>query len=339
MNWPRILSPALTVFFLSSAMADEVIMYNGDRLSGEVVRLEGDRLLFKTAYAGTVRIDWTHVLELRMDEAHEVLLDDDSVVEATGVSRADGELILHQDPAAPPMHMDAARVKVLEPEPWELGRGYRVGGRINLALKDEEGNSESSELDADLKLEYRRRWNLFESYWQFEYDTTRGIRSTDNWTGINNYSRLFRSPWYASIFLVLKHDRFADLRLRYLVGPSLGYRFVESTSRNLRAEVGAYYLDDDFYDQPDEQYRGPGWYLDGDQSLWKGRLQLYHRQLGFAAADDTGKHLWRSWTGVRIPLAAGFVGSVEYEIDYDSEPAIEARTTDTTLRLKLGYKW
>ena len=227
----------------------------------------------------------------------------------------------------------------LRPEAWELGKGYKLSGTINLAWKDEEGNSESSELDLDFRLKYRRRWNLLETYWQFEYDTTRGIRSSDNWTGINNYSRLFKSRWYASVFLVLKSDRFADLALRYMVGPSVGYRFAESKTRNLRMEVGGYYLDDDFYDQPDENYWGPGWYLEADQFLWKERVQLYHRQLGFVAADDTGKYLWRSWTGVSIPLAAGFVGSVEYEIDYDSAPAIEAETTDTTLRLKLGYKW
>ena len=40
-----------------------------------------------------------------------------------------------------------------------------------------------------------------------------------------------------------------------------------------------------------------------------------------------------------MPLVAGFVGTVEYEVDYDSQPAVESLTTDTTLNLKLGYKW
>jgi hypothetical protein len=31
------------------------------------------------------------------------------------------------------------------------------------------------------------------------------------------------------------------------------------------------------------------------------------------------------------------LGALEY--DYDSAPAVEAETTDTTLRLKLGYQW
>jgi hypothetical protein len=42
---------------------------------------------------------------------------------------------------------------------------------------------------------------------------------------------------------------------------------------------------------------------------------------------------------VRVPLVSGFVGSVEYELEYDSDPAVESKDTDTTLRLKLGYEW
>ncbi len=30
---------------------------------------------------------------------------------------------------------------------------------------------------------------------------------------------------------------------------------------------------------------------------------------------------------------------MEYEIDHDSRPAVEAKTTDETVRLKLGYEW
>lgn len=338
-TWPRLSALAFAVWCVSPAMADQVLMKNGDCLTGDVIRAEGDRLRLKTGYAGIVELDWNQVLDVKMDEPREALLDDDRVLDVIGVTRENGQLILHQTPGSPPTIVDPARVKVLDPEPWELGKGHRFGGKINLAWKEEEGNSESSELDLDFKLEYRRQWNLVQTYWQFEYDTTRGIQSSDNWTGVNNYSRLFQSPWYASVFLVLKHDRFADLALRYMVGPSLGYRFAESLTRNLRFEAGGYYLDDDFYDQSDERYLGPGWYLDADQSLWKSRLKLYHRQIGFSAADDTGKYIWRSWTGVRVPLTSGFVGSAEYEVDYDSRPAVEAKTTDTTFRLKLGYQW
>ena len=138
---------------------------------------------------------------------------------------------------------------------------------------------------------------------------------------------------------MFKKDRFADLNLRTLVGPGIGYRFFESKPLNLKLEIGPYYLNDDFIDQSDETFWGPAWFLDYDQKVWKKRLQIYHRQLGFQGVNNSDKFIWRSWTGVRIPLVAGLFGSLEYEIDYDSEPAVEAETTDQTFKLKLGYKW
>ena len=42
---------------------------------------------------------------------------------------------------------------------------------------------------------------------------------------------------------------------------------------------------------------------------------------------------------MRVPLISGIVGSAEYEIDYDSDPAVDSDTTDQTFKLKLGYKW
>lgn len=52
-----------------------------------------------------------------------------------------------------------------------------------------------------------------------------------------------------------------------------------------------------------------------------------------------GEIIWVSWTGLRVPLFGGFVGSIEYEIDYDSAPTQATKTTDKTLRLKIGYQW
>ena len=69
------------------------------------------------------------------------------------------------------------------------------------------------------------------------------------------------------------------------------------------------------------------------------RLQFYINGMGFSSVSGESTDLWTSWAGLRIPLTGGFVSSLEYEIDYDSTPAVAAKTTDETLRLKLGYQW
>lgn len=323
-----------------AVLADTVVMKNGDRLSGELVRQDNGRLKLKTAYAGTLEIDWEQVSDVKLDAPQEVLLDDgETVLSVTAVLREGGRLTLQQKSPSQPMTVNADRVKVIGPEPWELGEGHKFGGRASFALKNERGNTHKNEIDFDFELDYRRRWHRFESWGQLEYDTRSDIKTTDKWSFDNNYRRLFDGPWYASAWLFFKHDRFQDLHLRNLIGPALGYTVEESTARNLRGEVGVFRLHDKYYAAKDERYWGPGWYLDYDQLVWNELLQPYHKQYGIIATNGSNRRLWRSWTGIRIPLAEGFVASLEYEFEYDSEPVVETKTTDTTLRLKLGYQW
>ena len=42
-------------------LADEVCLKNGDRLPGEVIRMEAGKLIFKTSYAGEISIGWQEV--------------------------------------------------------------------------------------------------------------------------------------------------------------------------------------------------------------------------------------------------------------------------------------
>jgi len=321
------------------AAADEVRITNGNVLTGEVVRHTSDTLKLKTTFAGTIEIKWSEVEAVILDEPVTVLFQDDSTLEVQSVAVEDEQFVFQQHPDAEPLTVARSRVQVIEPDDWELGQGHKFTGRVNLAWEREAGNSESTELDLDFNMDYHWRKNHLLSYGELEYDTTRSIRSSDNWTWFSNLDHTFKGNWYYAGAMMFKKDRFADLKLRTLVGPGLGYRFYQSNPLNLRAEMGIYCLKDNFYDQADENFWGPAWFIDYDQKFWKRRVQLYHRQMGFAAANDSDKQIWRAWTGVRMPLLAGFVGSIEYEIDYDSEPAIRAETTDSTFNFKLGYKW
>jgi putative salt-induced outer membrane protein YdiY len=322
------------------ATADEVIMRNGDRLSGDVVRQDNGQLQLETGYAGTISIDWQQVRAVYLDDPVPVLLDDEKVIRVARVVREQEQLQLTVPPPAEPIMLPPERVEIVDPEPWEMGDGYRLSGQINLGLENDRGNSDSQELDLDFNLNYRRRRHEWDSYGALAYSTTRDVETTENWTLVNKYTRHYRRrPWYGAARLRLKHDRFADLRLRYLVGPSLGYRFDTRDDIRLSAEIGPGYLHEDFYDQQDTDSWGPGLYLDYEQDLMADQLQLYLTAMGFRALSRQTNDLWVSRAGLRLPLVGGFVGSLEYEIDYDSNPAEDAKTTDTALRFKLGYQW
>ncbi len=171
------------------------------------------------------------------------------------------------------------------------------------------------------------------------YDTTRGVESTNRWNLNTRYSRFFPDrPWYGAAHLRLKKDRFADVRLRTIAAPGVGYGFDTGATR-INVELGPTYVNEDYYSNANGSYWGPGLFVDLEQDLLGERLEVYLHGMGFASLGNENKDILVSWAGLRVPLAGGFVGGIEYEIDHDNPPAVEARSTDETLRLKLGYEW
>ncbi len=53
------------ILFPFLTKADEVIMKNGDRLTGDVTRQDKKVLKLKTHYAGTLKITWSEVREIK----------------------------------------------------------------------------------------------------------------------------------------------------------------------------------------------------------------------------------------------------------------------------------
>lgn len=330
---------ALGVPWGRTACADEIITTTGDRLTGTILAANADRVLLETAYAGIVEIDRNQVRSMQ-PEAAQARPVCSACPDGAPMTVADGAKPNLPDAATAPSGAPSSAPAVAEPAPASpFTPGSDLSGRVNFALSHDSGNSDQDEIDFDYQLEYRRAWHRVRGLGALEYDTDGGKKTTDKWASFNQYSRVFPSRWYGAAWLALEHDRFADLRLRTVGGPAVGYLLAESEAFNLAVEAGPAALHEDFYGQPDQDFMGAALFLRYDQLVWHDRLQPYHRQFGYAAFDGNDKYLWQSWTGLRVPLAGGFTGAIEFEYDYDSDPAVEAETTDTTLRLKLGYQW
>ena len=183
------------------------------------------------------------------------------------------------------------------------------------------------------------RKNSLRWFGQLEYDTTRGDTTTDKWSTMVTFDHNFKGKWYGAGSVMLKQDKFADLDLRTMIGPGIGYRFYDSKQLNLRLEMGPYYLKDKFITQANESFWGPAWFLDYDQKVWKKRLQLYHRQMGFQSANGTP-----SLYGVRGPacvcrLSPACLEALSMRLIMTVNQLVASETTDQTFKLKLGYKW
>lgn len=322
-----------------AAVADVVTLENGDRITGSVVKKEEDILKFKTSYAGTLEIKWEEVAHLHTDEPVEVMLEDESVVEATEIPGGRAGPAPAGSAKEPFPGLNGDFIKTVKPDPWEKGKGGKFSGKVNFSMKLEDGSVEKDEIDADYEVAYRRGKHRYSSRGQLEFDTNEGTTSKQDWLTLFNYNYFLNEKAYLALAYGLKQEKLAGLTLRQFGGPAIGYQFLEGKPTSLLTELGISYFNEDYVDQADNDFLGPAWKLEFERELVRSKLRFYHNHLTTISAEDTGKYLWQSWTGLSVPLIGGLVGSGELELDHDSEPALRAEETDTTFRLKIGYEW
>jgi putative salt-induced outer membrane protein YdiY len=320
------------------AEAAVLVMMNGDRLTGEVVQKEGNVLKFKTGYAGTINIQWDQVRELRTDGATQAILDDGTKLRARVIVVDDGKATITSEDQEP-VTIEKARITAIRNISRDPKRAGDFSGRVSLFMRSERGNTETDDIGADVELKYRRKVDRIRIFGDLAKESKSGEKIKQKWFLGTTYSHFVTKKLYLAGILRFKHNEFADLNLRTSAGPFVGYQFFESKPLNLLAEVGAVLVRADYIVEPDDTYWGPGWNIVFDKFVFSDLLQFYHEQMGLLDAKDTGHWLWTSWTGLRVPLFGGLVGSAEAKIEYDSDPFEDTEGTQTTYRLKLGYEW
>ena len=337
-----LLSPSMALLLIAgNTLADELIMQDGSRLFGEVIKRENGTLDFKTSYAGVIKVKWAEVSELHADKPMQLMLDDESTRTAQHIKTSEEGIYLDDDiePDLAEPSLAQSELAFINPDPWRTGEGYKLSGQVNFALEKERGNTDSDEIDIDGDLIWRFRDDRFKMFGELERDRNNNKKTKDKWKLNNAYDHFLDKKWYAGAFLGLEHDRFADLNLRTIVGPKVGYQWFESRDMNLSVEAGPMYVDEDFDKAEDDDYLALGWGINFDKYLFKEFMQFYHRQNGFWSMDDTSNLVWNTWTGLRFPLAWGFVASTEMQVEYDSGAPSDVDEVDTTYTLKLGYAW
>jgi putative salt-induced outer membrane protein YdiY len=331
--------PLLMLFTAQPAMADELLLKDGSRLLGKVIKKEDGTLEFETSYAGVIKVKWGAVSKLTADTPVQVMLDDESTLVAEEISRTEEATLLATEADVPAQSVTPGTVAYINPEPWRTGEGIKWTGRINVDLEVDRGNTDEDDFEADFETKIRRKNDRFSFMGEYEEDKTDGTTTTQKWKQGSKYDYFLSEKLYYGVLLAFEHDKFADLDLRTRLGPHVGYQFFESKELNLDTNVGLLYVDEDYNEAENDDYWSLGWLVDFDWFLVPDRVQFYHKHTGFQSLSETNNLTIDSWTGFRFPIYKGIVASTEAEVDYDGGAPDDVDKTDTTYRLKLGYQW
>lgn len=135
----------IVIIFCNTLSADEIILDNGDRLTGTVITLEEETLTLETNYSEPIKIEKTKILRITTDIPKEIHLSNGEVLKGKLSTQKGGILIVESSDEKAETAVEWGDIVALNPPPaapskWEgnvsLGAGLQTGNtdRANLAF-------------------------------------------------------------------------------------------------------------------------------------------------------------------------------------------------------------
>lgn len=148
MGTPKILAIFLLIQFIYCpiSMADELRLKNGDRITGKVMAMEKNKLVFKTAYAGEITLEWHEVANLTSESPITVRMGDSISLQGTAEPAREGQMRVKQDKISESATFDLSQVTAINPEPKPA---IKISARANVGLSDSSGNTDTRSVYLD----------------------------------------------------------------------------------------------------------------------------------------------------------------------------------------------
>ena len=334
---PLFIMVAVGFFIAGNCLADEVRLKNGDKLTGHVVRMEEEKLVLKTSYAGEITIVWKEVGSVMADDPVKVVLKDETALEGNTASIEDGKMKLDTGKLESPASFSLADVKAINPEPV---KPVKITARVNARVINQRGNTIKDDYFFDGEFVARTEKNRYTLGGELANERADGETTSENWLAYGNYSHFLDEKWFLYANTLLEHDKFKDLNLRTTLGAGGGYQIFETPLLNLSISAGVAMVDENFDVAEDNDYPAGSWSVNYDQYFFEKFVQLFHTQTGYVSLEDAKDWFLKTRTGFRFPLYKGFTATLQYNFDWDNQPSEDAETEeDTKFLFLLGYQF
>ena len=213
--------------------ADQVILKNGDRLSGTITTADGKSLNLKTDYAGDVSIKWDAIQSFSSDQPLYVTPNTGAMVVGT-VTSSDGNLEVATKDAGT-VTVDKGAVENVRSESEQRAYGA-WGGFLDSGLSLARGNADTTNFTLGATASRITEKSKASAFINSIYSTgtTNGVSLTTA-SAIHaglRYDFNLTAKTFVFVFSDFDHDRFQQLDLRNVIGGGLGYHLVKTDATN-----------------------------------------------------------------------------------------------------------
>jgi len=357
-KWLCILAAAL--FGVRLVQADTVILANDDRITGQIVSLQGGKLTINTHYAGVVTVDWSAVKDIFTDENVRVTIKGGGDFRASIQTLEEQALLLRlfngmresvnlekieginlppkaPAPAAAPAAAPAPAAAAAAPPPKPKPKAVPWVGSLDLGVNSDFGNSKQQAVYLAAtgdRTVGKRAWS-----WRTSLDLNK-VGDADMMgkaKGMINHKSLLKKGLAQASFLEVEWDEARQLDFRSTAGLGLDWNAYQDKDTQLGFEGSFGYTREDYKTKQSDDITARVSARLG-QGLWhKSRLDA--SLTVYPELEDWNDYRWHAEATWTQPLTPKLSLRLIANDDFVNRPPGKALKNDLRLRLALGLTY
>jgi putative salt-induced outer membrane protein YdiY len=235
--------------------ADQVVLTNGDTITGAIVKKDGAKLTIKSEFLGEVTMPWSAVKSIRSDADLNVVLPGGQTVKGKLSTAGDQlQIAAGAETKTAPLAAVATVRDAAEQHSFERLEHPGIlelwSGNFDIGLALASGNARSDSLTTAFTAGRRTRGGTLAVYFNQIYSTARvdNVNSTiaSAVRGGWKYNRNVSSRMFLTGFNDYEHDRFQNLNIRFVAGGGVGVRALKTENAQLDFDGGFDYQRENF---------------------------------------------------------------------------------------------
>ena len=341
----RLLALALLASLsLSSALADQVVMKNGDRVTGSIVKKDGKNITIKTDSFGLVTAAWDQVESITADKPVNIVLQDGKALAGTlataggkvEVSAPNAKLSVAPSDITTLRDADEQRAyeRLLQP-----GWGQLWAGTASVGFAGTSGNAKTLTFTTGVNANRTTNTDKTSLYFNIikasalingaSASTAQAVR------GGVAYDHNVSPRLFVNAFNDYEYDRFQNLDLRFVLGGGLGFHALKTERSRLDLLAGADFNRSTFSTPLTQNSAELFW---GDEYSLKlnSATSLVQSYRMFNDMTNTGSYRVNFDIGASTKLAKWLNWNVSVSDRYLNHPAAGRKTNDLLYTTGLG---
>lgn len=241
------------LFLCCVALADQVTLKNGDRLSGSILKYDGKNLVLKSELAGDVTIPWEAVTAISSTQPLNVGLKDGQMV-VGAVTTTEGKIqVATKDTGAVTAPRDS--IQFIRSKDEQAAYEAEVDhyrnprlvdlwvGFLDLGYAASRGNADTSTFTLSANATRATSRDKIEAHFNSIFSSSdaggKQLTTANAKRGGVSYNLNINRRWFGFGSVDLENDQFQSLDLRFVPAGGLGYHALQNERTILDMELGA----------------------------------------------------------------------------------------------------